>query len=118
MNLENFCNKIGYKFNEIKLLEEALTHPSFAKKSKINYQRLEFLGDKVLSLIISEFLTKKYKKENEGDLSKRHASLVSGESLSKIALEIGINEVLKMSNGEEVMNGRINKRNLENALEA
>ncbi len=118
MNLENFCNNIGHKFSDIKLLQEALTHPSFAKKSKNNYQRLEFLGDKVLSLIISEFLIKKYLGENEGDLSRRHAALVSGDVLTKIALEIGINNVLRISHGEEVMNGRMNKRNLENALEA
>lgn len=120
MELEEFCTKIGYQFNKISLLQESLTHPSFSKhsKNKFNYQRLEFLGDKVLSLVISEFLIKKYDKENEGDLSKRQAFLVSGEVLSGIALEIGINDVLKLSNGEEALGGKLNKRNLENALEA
>ncbi len=120
MQLEEFCKKIDYSFNKIQLLQEALTHPSFSKysKNKFNYQRLEFLGDKVLSLVISEFLVKKYENENEGDLSKRQAFLVSGEVLSEIALEIGINDVLKLSNGEEALGGKLNKRNLENALEA
>ncbi|MES2961679.1 MAG: ribonuclease III [Pseudomonadota bacterium] len=115
-----FCNRINYNFSNQALLEEALTHPSLSKenKNKPNYQRLEFLGDKVLSLVIAEFLMKKYPQEMEGDLSKRQASLVSGESLSEIALAIGLEEVLQISRGEENMGGKTNKRNLENALEA
>ena len=115
-----FCNRINYNFCDQALLEEALTHPSLSKesKNKPNYQRLEFLGDKVLSLVIAEFLMKKYPHEMEGDLSKRQASLVSGESLSEIALEIGLEEVLQISRGEENMGGKTNKRNLENSLEA
>ncbi len=115
-----FCNRINYNFSDQALLEEALTHPSLSKenKNKPNYQRLEFLGDKVLSLIIAEFLMKKYPHEMEGDLSKRQASLVSGESLSEIALAIGLEEVLQISRGEQNMGGKTNKRNLENSLEA
>ena len=60
---------------------------------------------------------KKYPHEMEGDLSKRQASLVSGESLSEIALAIGLEEVLQISRGEENMGGKTNKRNLENALD-
>lgn len=120
MELGKFLNKIGYKFSDEKLLIEALTHPSFNKdsKSKINYQRLEFLGDKVLSLVISEYLMKNYKNENEGELSRRHAALVSGDLLAKVALEVGLNEVLRVSIGEKNIGGKNNKRNLENALEA
>ena len=118
--LDNFCKKINYSFSDIKLLEESLTHPSFSKKdrSKPNYQRLEFLGDKVLSLVIGDFLMKKYSLEAEGDLSKRQAVLVSGETLAEIALEIGIDEVIKISKGEKKLGGTTNKRNLENSLEA
>ncbi len=120
MNLENFLININYNFKNKDLLNEALTHPSFSKYQKniLNYQRLEFLGDKVLSLIISEYLMEKYPLENEGDLSKRHAALVSGDTLSQIALEVGIDKVLKVSAGEESLGGKTNKRNLENALEA
>lgn len=116
----NFCTKISYNFSNENLLEEAITHPSFSKENnkKTNYQRLEFLGDKVLSLIISEFLMEKYPTETEGDLSKRQAALVSGEALSEIALKIGIDEVLLVSRGEKNLGGKTNKRNLENALEA
>ena len=115
-----FCDRINYNFSDQALLEEALTHPSLSKenKDKPNYQRLEFLGDKVLSLVIAEFLMKKYPHEMEGDLSKRQASLVSGESLSEIALTIGLEEVLQISRGEQNMGGKTNKRNLENSLEA
>jgi ribonuclease-3 len=60
----------------------------------------------------------KYPHEMEGDLSRRQASLVSGESLSEIALEIGLEEVLQISRGEQNMGGKTNKRNLENSLEA
>ncbi len=116
--LEKFYQKISYNFNNPRLLEEALTHPSLITEKKFNYQRLEFLGDKVLSLIISDFLMKKHPKENEGALSKRQASLVSGEMLSKIALEISLNNFIRLSPGEEKLGGRNNKRNLENALEA
>jgi len=120
MNLEEFSQKIGHQFNDGKLLHEALTHPSFSKYNRgtANYQRLEFLGDKVLSLVISEYLMAKHKDENEGDLSRRHAALVSGETLAEIALEVGINHVLRLSPGEENLGGKTNKRNLENALEA
>ena len=117
---EKFCKKINYNFNNQDLLEEALTHPSLSKenKHKPNYQRLEFLGDKILSFTIADFLMNKYQKETEGDLSKRQASLVSGEVLAEIALEIGINEVIQISKGEKNLGGYTNKRNLENALEA
>ena len=118
--ISKFCNKISYKFNNDNLLDEALTHPSLTKENqaKHNYQRLEFLGDKVLSLVISTFLMDKYQDEDEGALSKRHAALVSGETLSKIALDIELQNFLQISKGEENLGGKTNKRNLENALEA
>jgi ribonuclease-3 len=117
---KKFCEEIFYHFSNEKLLEEALTHPSLSKenKSKPNYQRLEFLGDKVLSLVIADFLMKKYPHEMEGDLSRRQASLVSGEALAEIALKVGLAEVLQISKGEKNLGGKSNKRNLENALEA
>lgn len=120
MNLEIFCQKIGYNFADEKLLDEALTHPSLSKedKSKPNYQRLEFLGDKVLSLVIGSFLFQKHKNETEGNLSRRQAALVSGETLASIALQIDLDQVIKVSKGEKNLGGSTNKRNLENTLEA
>jgi ribonuclease-3 len=119
-SFKKFCDKIYYSFSKENLLEESLTHPSLSKesKNKPNYQRLEFLGDKVLSLVIGDFLMQKYPHEMEGDLSRRQAALVSGETLAQIALEIGLEEVLQISKGEKNLGGKTNKRNLENALEA
>ena len=119
-NFKKFCSHISHNFTNENLLEEALTHPSLSKenRNKPNYQRLEFLGDKVLSLVIGECLMKKYPTEMEGDLSKRQAGLVSGEALAEIALKIGLPEVLQVSRGEKNLGGQTNKRNLENALEA
>ena len=114
--LKKFCDKISYHFKDEGLIDEALTHPSLSKdnRSKKNYQRLEFLGDKVLGLVIGEFLMQKYPHEAEGHLSRRQASLVSGEALAEIALNIGLDEVLQLSRGEENLGGKSNKRNLEN----
>lgn len=109
---------INYNFKNLSLLEEALTHPSLSKGNSINYQRLEFLGDTILAMIIAEFLLKKYPTENEGELSKRQANLVSGEVISQIAKRIEIGEMIKISASEEMAGGRSNKRNLENAMEA
>jgi len=117
--LEDFLSKINYQFKNQKLLEEALTHPSLSKETKkMNYERLEFLGDKVLSLVIADFLMEKFPKEKEGDLSKRQASFVSGETLAKVGVKIGLNQVIKLSKGEENIGGKNNKKNLENCLEA
>ena len=117
-DLVKFCKKIKYNFNKIELLEEALTHPSLNKKGKPNYQRLEFLGDKVLSMVIADFLFDRYPKEKEGALSKRHGALVSGSTLAKVALNLKISELLRISPGEESMGGKENLSNLEDALEA
>ena len=117
--LQNFLDKISYQFDDLALLQEALTHPSFAKKNTTNnYQRLEFLGDAVLGMVIAEILIKKYPLENEGELSKRQAYLVSGEVLSQIAIQIDIGEVMRFSEGEKIIGGQKNKKNLENACEA
>lgn len=119
-SIKDFSLNIGYEFSDENLLLEALTHPSYVKTHRHakNYQRLEFLGDKVLSLVISQYLMARYAQENEGDLSKRHAALVSGSALAQIALDVGIEHVLRLSVGEKNLGGKTNKRNLENALEA
>jgi ribonuclease-3 len=119
-NFTDFCNHINYHFKQEELLLEAMTHPSLTQESKTirNYQRLEFLGDKVLSLVISEFLMNKFPDEMEGALSRRQSALVSGETLAEIALTINLENALLLSEGEKKLGGKTNKRNLENALEA
>ena len=112
---------LGYKFTNVKLLEEALSHPSIcvkASSSSINYERLEFLGDVVLSLVISELLLSKYPNEDEGSLAKRRSALVSGEVISEIAQKIDLGDKILMTEAEERLGGRENNNNLENVLEA
>ena len=115
--------KINYHFKDKLLLEEALTHPSTNRKNrngtKFNYEKLEFLGDSILSSIIAEYLIKHNKIDSEGDLSKKKAYLVSTVVLSKIAKdELCLNKYMIMSDGEEKTGGRNRKSNLENSLEA
>ncbi|MDX1949188.1 MAG: ribonuclease III [Rickettsiales bacterium] len=111
--------KIGYNFRNRSLLAQALTHPSTKKTlhSK-DYERLEFLGDSVISLLVSEILYQYFPFEDEGALAKRRASLVCREGLSEIAQNINLGEYLIISAGEEGSGGRHNKANLENCFEA
>ncbi len=97
---ENLFTVIGYQFKDVKLVEEAFTHNSVSKKSK-NYQRLEFLGDRVLSLVISDMLYKRFPDEPEGDLAKRHTALVREETLAEVAREIDISRYLIVSDSEK-----------------
>ena len=112
---------IGHKFNNNRLLQEALTHPGKAethKNSPFNYQRLEFLGDSVLGLVIAELLFKLYPKESEGNLAKRHAALVRSETIAKIAREIGLGEYIRMADNEQFSDKRETNSNLEDVCEA
>lgn len=107
---------LGYKFKNKKLLEEALSHPSL--DNGVSYERMEFLGDSVLDIVISELLYEKHPDEKEGELAKRRAALICGATLSNVALSIGIGKYIKMSAGEESGGGRENSANLENVFEA
>jgi ribonuclease-3 len=107
---------IGYTFKNEELLNLALTHPSLSKKT--NNQRLEFLGDAVLGLIISEMLYLRFPDEPEGDIARRHSALVRGETLCQVASNLNLGDEIKMSNGEEQANGRNIASNLEDAVEA
>lgn len=124
MDFEKIYSKIGYRFKDEALLENALTHPSMiseqvSKKLKVqSYERLEFLGDSALGLIISEMLMENYIHESEGDLSRRKTFLVCGKTLAEIAEMLEIGEFIVMSRGEETHGGRQNMRNLENIMEA
>ena len=110
----------NYKFNNPELLKEALSHPSLDSKdnNKQSYERLEFLGDAVLGLIIIEHLIKRFPQEDEGKLAQRKAGLVSGNTLSKIGKTLNIGQRILMSPSEEKHGGRDNPNNIENSLEA
>lgn len=109
--------KLKIKFNDKKLLERALTHPSMGKSAP-NYERLEFLGDSVLGLVISAELFTRFPKEAEGELTKRLAGLICGDTLMQVAQKLGLAEMIHMSESESSSGGRENKANLENAMEA
>ena len=101
MKVDEFEKKINYKFKNKSLIDLAFTHSSFKSKRNKNYERLEFLGDRVLSLVISEDLFLKYSNENEGALSKRLSDLVSKQKLLEVANEISIKEMLKIDQFEK-----------------
>lgn len=106
---------IGYTFRNPDLLAQALTHRSVGARHN---QRLEFLGDSVLGLLIAELLYELYPNEAEGDLSKRLVSLVNGERLAATAKQWKLGVALAMSSSEEEQGGRDNQSNLEDACEA
>ena len=101
------------------LVEKALTHPSFTKENDINslenYERLEFFGDSVLKLFTSKLL---YEKAPEGELSKIRSILVSDAILAQIAIQIGVDKLLKLGPSEEKQGGRKRESNIACALEA
>lgn len=113
---------LGHDFSDKRLLMEALTHPGCAENHKnlpFNYQRLEFLGDSVLGLVVAEMLYKMYPGENEGNLAKRHAALVRSESLAQVARALGIGEHIRMpASGRRDEGKRDTAGNLEDACEA
>ena len=114
--MEALQKRIGYQFCDIELLERALTHPSLAKKE--NNQRLEFLGDAVIALIVARILYDLFPNEQEGELARRQADLVRGETLAQVARSIGLGDVLKVATSEIQSGGRDNSSNLEDAIEA
>lgn len=107
-NLTKIEESIGVKFNDASLIQIALTHSSYAKQFKdAQYnERLEFLGDSVLQLCITEYLFIKYKNKSEGELTKIRSLIVCESSLYKIAKKINLAEFIRMSRGEELTGGR------------
>ena len=94
-NINKLMKIIGYSFKDKSLIKTALTHSSFSKENKIkNNERLEFLGDRVLGLIIAFLLFDKFQNSNEGDLSKKYSYLVQKNFLYKISLDLSIDEIL------------------------
>ena len=107
---------LGYKFKQEQLIIEALTHKSY--KKPYNNERLEFLGDAVLDLIVGEYLFKTLPNKDEGTLSKIRASLVNEDGFAKLAKVIGLGEFLYLSPAEENNKGRSKTSLLSNAFEA
>ena len=115
-------NKIGYQFNNPALLNEALTHSSYANEHKsqhIKYnERLEFLGDSVLSIVVSDYIYKNCPELPEGELTKLRASLVCEKSLYEFAKKIDLGKYLILSKGERNNGGADRPSILSDAFEA
>src|SRR3990167_6412073 len=120
--LEVLQNKFKFKFHDINLLNQSLTHKSYVNEN-INEnlqdnERLEFLGDSVLSLIVSDYSIKRFINYSEGELTKIRAAVVSEANLSLIARELEIGRFLLLGKGEEMTGGRDKTSLLANAFEA
>lgn len=109
-------NLIGYTFKDSELLREALTHSSVKKKE--NYERLEFLGDRVLGLVIAELLYKRFPQESEGDLARRLASLVQGATVAMLAGQIFLADFIVLSDSERDSGGAEKENILADVFEA
>ena len=116
--------EIGYTFKNKEIITVALTHSSYSNEmkshgEKIQFnERLEFLGDSVLSIIVSSYIFEKYKNKQEGDLTKIRAAVVCEKALSKFAAKIGLGDYMYLGHGEEINNGRKRPSITADAFEA
>ncbi|WP_201833983.1 ribonuclease III [Microvirga zambiensis] len=117
-NLDELLNKLGYRFEKPELLDEALTHVSAPQSGGQSYQRLEFLGDRVLGLAIAELLFRTFPTAPEGELSRRLAELVRRESCAEIAIAWDVGPYLKLGAGEAHSGERRNQTILADVCEA
>jgi len=119
---EEFCALIGYRFRDPVLLTEALTHPSLdggrEQKHGPDNDRLEFLGDRVLGLVVADHLVTMFETEAAGALARRYNSLVRRETLAEVARAVDLGDFLRMSKAEEESGGRDKPAMLADATEA
>jgi len=113
---------LGVKFNNLSLLEQALVHSSYINENPdlapASNERLEFLGDAVLGLVVTEKLYQYYPHLSEGEMTKIRAALVRGDTLARVAKTIELGDYLYLGKGEEASGGRRKPANLAGALEA
>ena len=117
-DLEAFCTRLGHRFGRPELLLRALTHPSIAGTSRGDNQRLEFLGDRVLGLVMAEALYDADRQAAEGQLAPRFNALVRKETCAAVAREIDLGAVLKLGRSEMKSGGRRKETLLADAMEA
>lgn len=119
--ISNFAKKLNIKFNNLDILQSAVTHRSYLNENrsyKLDHnERLEFLGDAVLELVVTEYLYENYPNP-EGELTNWRAALVNGEMLAKISRGLGVEEYLLMSRGEAKDTGKARQYLLANAFES
>lgn len=116
--LEKLEGALGHRFAARTLLEQAVTHPSAASAARPNNQRLEFLGDRVLGLVIAEALLEAYPQEEEGTLAPRLNALVRRETLAEVAGELSLGAYLRLGRSEATSGGRRKTAILADAMEA
>ena len=113
---------IGYRFSNIALLNNALTHSSYANErwhdSSLSNERLEFLGDSVLGMIVAEYLYRTFPDRPEGELTRMRADMVCETSLAEVAVQVGLGKHLLLGNGEELGGGRTRPSILADAMES
>lgn len=118
---DRLAARLGHGFRDPGLLRQALTHASVSGARACeagSYERLEFLGDRVVGLIVADMLIDAFPREPEGDLARRHAALVSREALAEVARDLGLGEFLLVSRGEAEGGGRQNPALLADVCEA
>ncbi|MCS6951103.1 MAG: ribonuclease III [Armatimonadota bacterium] len=119
MSPQEFCQKLCIPESCAPLVEQALTHRSaLAEGAPISNERLEFLGDAVLGLVVTEMLYTLFPERNEGELSRARALVVSRRTLAQVARQLGVDQALRLSAGEESQGGRHRPSILADAVEA
>ena len=120
--IKDLENAIGYRFTNIQLLQNALTHSSYANErwhnSLLSNERLEFLGDSVLGMLVAEYLFRNFPDRPEGELTRMRADMVCEQTLAAAANKIGIGEHLLLGHGEERFGGRSRNSILADAMES
>ncbi|MGC1259165.1 MAG: ribonuclease III [Jannaschia helgolandensis] len=117
-DLDAFQDRIGHRFGQPGLLLRAMTHSSIASDTRPDNQRLEFLGDRVLGLVIAEALMNGDRTAEEGQLAPRFNALVRKEACAEVARSVGLGDVLKLGKSEQVTGGRRKLALLGDAMEA
>ena len=119
--LASLQKKLGYQFKSLELLEKSLTHKSYSNESSTNprhNERLEFLGDSVIDLIVGDFMIVKYEDHSEGVLSKIRAAVVNESCLAGMARKLDLGKYLRLGKGEGLSGGRNKDSILANTYEA
>lgn len=119
--LKQFCKEHDIHLADLSLINQALTHTSFAHESERDtedYERLEFLGDSVIGLVVVEHLYNTFPDMNEGDMTKIKSDVVSQTTLSEIATELGLNRLMHLGKGEVLSRGRRKPSILSDTFEA
>lgn len=124
-SLEPLLKAIGHRFADPALLDEALTHRSAVERNRKGRarfahgnERLEFLGDRVLALVVAEMLQQQFPGDSEGELAKRHAALVKASVLAEVAREVGLGEYVRLADNERASGGAAKPTILADACEA